>query len=80
MRVVIKPHWGSKDIPKGRVCNVFFCGLQFCWHSAEVDRDMEFVMTVIKTIRSLRADYNLTKTRADCEMTNGRFDGTVPLK
>ncbi|KAK5891850.1 hypothetical protein CesoFtcFv8_012286 [Champsocephalus esox] len=23
-------------------------------------------MTVIKTIRSLRADYNLTKTRADC--------------
>uniref|UniRef100_A0A8D0AM51 Valine--tRNA ligase n=1 Tax=Sander lucioperca TaxID=283035 RepID=A0A8D0AM51_SANLU len=32
----------------------------------EVDRDMEFVMTVIKTIRSLRADYNLTKTRADC--------------
>uniref|UniRef100_A0AAQ4QS90 Valine--tRNA ligase n=1 Tax=Gasterosteus aculeatus aculeatus TaxID=481459 RepID=A0AAQ4QS90_GASAC len=49
---------------------------EFCWHSAEVDRDMEFVMTVIKTIRSLRADYNLTKTRADCEMTNGRFDGT----
>uniref|UniRef100_A0AAQ4QIX4 Valine--tRNA ligase n=1 Tax=Gasterosteus aculeatus aculeatus TaxID=481459 RepID=A0AAQ4QIX4_GASAC len=39
---------------------------EFCWHSAEVDRDMEFVMTVIKTIRSLRADYNLTKTRADC--------------
>uniref|UniRef100_A0A4W6CCD0 valine--tRNA ligase n=1 Tax=Lates calcarifer TaxID=8187 RepID=A0A4W6CCD0_LATCA len=29
----------------------------------EVDRDMEFVMTVVKTIRSLRADYNLTKTR-----------------
>ncbi|KAI4811290.1 hypothetical protein KUCAC02_014203 [Chaenocephalus aceratus] len=39
---------------------------EFCWHSEEVDRDMEFVMTVIKTIRSLRADYNLTKTRADC--------------
>nr|XP_020466527.1 valine--tRNA ligase [Monopterus albus] len=39
---------------------------EFCWHSEEVDRDMEFVMTVVKTIRSLRADYNLTKTRADC--------------
>uniref|UniRef100_A0A7N9ASZ1 Valine--tRNA ligase n=1 Tax=Mastacembelus armatus TaxID=205130 RepID=A0A7N9ASZ1_9TELE len=39
---------------------------EFCWHSEEVDRDMEFVLSVIKTIRSLRADYNLTKTRADC--------------
>uniref|UniRef100_A0A8C1QDF4 Valine--tRNA ligase n=1 Tax=Cyprinus carpio TaxID=7962 RepID=A0A8C1QDF4_CYPCA len=29
-------------------------------------RAMEFVMSVVKTIRSLRADYNLTKTRADC--------------
>lgn len=28
---------------------------------------MEFVMTVVRTIRSLRADYNLTKTRADCK-------------
>lgn len=39
---------------------------EFCWHSEEVDRQMEFVMTVVRTIRSLRADYNLTKTRADC--------------
>ncbi|TNN81671.1 Valine--tRNA ligase [Liparis tanakae] len=39
---------------------------EFCWHSAEVDRDMEFVMTVIKTIRSLRSDYNMNKTKADC--------------
>ncbi|KAM4601058.1 valine--tRNA ligase [Polymixia lowei] len=39
---------------------------EFCWHSEDVDRQMDFVMTVVKTIRSLRADYNLTKTRADC--------------
>ncbi|CAL8359579.1 unnamed protein product [Arctogadus glacialis] len=39
---------------------------EFCWQSDEVDRQMEFVMTVVKTIRSLRADYNLTRTRADC--------------
>ena len=39
---------------------------QFCWQSDEVDCEMEFAMTVVKTIRSLRADYNLTKTRADC--------------
>ncbi|GAA6097267.1 valine--tRNA ligase, partial [Tachysurus ichikawai] len=39
---------------------------EFCWHSEEIDHQMEFVMNVVKTIRSLRADYNLTKTRADC--------------
>uniref|UniRef100_A0A4W4E5E8 Valine--tRNA ligase n=1 Tax=Electrophorus electricus TaxID=8005 RepID=A0A4W4E5E8_ELEEL len=39
---------------------------EFCWHSEELDRQMELVMTVVRTIRSLRADYNLTKTRADC--------------
>lgn len=39
---------------------------EFCWHSEDVDRQMEFVMSVVRTIRSLRADYNLTKTRADC--------------
>ncbi|XP_073703897.1 valine--tRNA ligase [Garra rufa] len=39
---------------------------EFCWHSEDMDRQMEFVMSVVKTIRSLRADYNLTKTRADC--------------
>ncbi|XP_077066224.1 valine--tRNA ligase [Siphateles boraxobius] len=39
---------------------------EFCWHSEEVDRQMEFIMSVVRTIRSLRADYNLTKTRADC--------------
>lgn len=44
------------------------CGLfQFCWNSEEVDRDMEFIMSVVKTIRSLRSDYNLNKTKADCK-------------
>uniref|UniRef100_A0A8C7CHV8 valine--tRNA ligase n=1 Tax=Oncorhynchus kisutch TaxID=8019 RepID=A0A8C7CHV8_ONCKI len=35
---------------------------EFCWHSEDVDRQME-LMTVVRTIRSLRADYKLTKTR-----------------
>ncbi|XP_041963961.1 valine--tRNA ligase isoform X1 [Alosa sapidissima] len=39
---------------------------EFCWHSEKVDKEMDFVMSVVRTIRSLRADYNLTKTRADC--------------
>uniref|UniRef100_A0A8C2F5Y5 valine--tRNA ligase n=1 Tax=Cyprinus carpio TaxID=7962 RepID=A0A8C2F5Y5_CYPCA len=39
-------------------------------HVCDIDRQMEFVMSVVKTIRSLRADYNLTKTRADCETSH----------
>ncbi|XP_041081866.1 valine--tRNA ligase-like [Polyodon spathula] len=39
---------------------------EFCWRSEETDRNMEFTMCIIRTIRSLRADYNLTKTKADC--------------
>uniref|UniRef100_A0A8C4DJQ8 valine--tRNA ligase n=1 Tax=Dicentrarchus labrax TaxID=13489 RepID=A0A8C4DJQ8_DICLA len=53
---------------------------EFCWHSEEVDRDMEFIMSVVKTIRSLRADYNLTKTRADCKMTHNKLNIKVTLK
>lgn len=41
--------------------------LQFCWQCEEVDRDMDFIMAVVKTIRSLRSDYKLTKTAADCK-------------
>lgn len=42
---------------------------QFCWQREEVDRDMDFIMAVVKTIRSLRSDYKLTKTAADCKWT-----------
>ncbi|XP_061919856.1 valine--tRNA ligase isoform X1 [Entelurus aequoreus] len=51
---------------------------EFCWNSEEVDRNMDFVMSVVKTIRSLRADYNLTKTRADCYL-QCRDSSTVSL-
>ena len=44
-----------------------FHSLQFCWQCGEVDRDMDFIMAVVKTIRSLRSDYKLTKTAADCK-------------
>lgn len=50
-----------------RVSLSLWFDLQFCWHSEELDQQMEFVMTVVRTIRSLRADYNLTKTRPDCK-------------
>lgn len=40
---------------------------QFCWQCEDVDRDMDFIMAVVRTIRSLRSDYKLTKTAADCK-------------
>ncbi|TNN02795.1 hypothetical protein fugu_010282 [Takifugu bimaculatus] len=39
---------------------------EFCWQCEDVDRDMDFIMAVVRTIRSLRSDYKLTKTAADC--------------
>uniref|UniRef100_A0A8C1WJI1 Valine--tRNA ligase n=1 Tax=Cyprinus carpio TaxID=7962 RepID=A0A8C1WJI1_CYPCA len=47
--------------------------------SEDVDRQMEFVMSVVKTIRSLRADYNLTKTRADCETSHSTLHTLLKL-
>uniref|UniRef100_A0A673IT33 valine--tRNA ligase n=1 Tax=Sinocyclocheilus rhinocerous TaxID=307959 RepID=A0A673IT33_9TELE len=47
--------------------------------SKDVDRQMEFVMSVVKTIRSLRADYNLTKTRADCETSHSTLHTHLQL-
>nr|P49696.1 RecName: Full=Valine--tRNA ligase; AltName: Full=Valyl-tRNA synthetase; Short=ValRS [Takifugu rubripes]CAA62967.1 valyl-tRNA synthetase [Takifugu rubripes] len=39
---------------------------EFCWQCEDVDRDIDFIMGVVRTIRSLRSDYKLTKTAADC--------------
>uniref|UniRef100_A0A8C2F3N3 valine--tRNA ligase n=1 Tax=Cyprinus carpio TaxID=7962 RepID=A0A8C2F3N3_CYPCA len=50
-------------VMNSHVCFPFLC---YKSHFEDIDRQMEFVMSVVKTIRSLRADYNLTKTRADC--------------
>lgn len=38
-------------------------------------------MTIVKTIRSLRADYNLTKTRADCKRStvNSNSDAEITI-
>uniref|UniRef100_A0A8C1RWU6 valine--tRNA ligase n=1 Tax=Cyprinus carpio TaxID=7962 RepID=A0A8C1RWU6_CYPCA len=51
--------------------------------TSEVSRgqrsSMEFVMSVVKTIRSLRADYNLTKTRADCETSHSTLHTLLKL-
>ncbi|XP_075042710.1 valine--tRNA ligase [Mixophyes fleayi] len=39
---------------------------EFHWRDEEVERNMDLVLLIVKSIRSLRADYNLTKTKADC--------------
>uniref|UniRef100_A0AAY4D3G5 valine--tRNA ligase n=1 Tax=Denticeps clupeoides TaxID=299321 RepID=A0AAY4D3G5_9TELE len=60
------PRRSTKDSPPSISVTSYPESSEFCWHSEVVDAEMEFVMTVVRTIRSLRADYNLTKTRADC--------------
>ncbi|GCC17963.1 hypothetical protein chiPu_0021603 [Chiloscyllium punctatum] len=52
---------GENFKPEGRA--------QYCWRNEELDRTVEFVMTIIRAIRSLRADYNLTKTKAGCYLS-----------
>ncbi|KAG9472146.1 hypothetical protein GDO78_021153 [Eleutherodactylus coqui] len=36
------------------------------WRDEELERRMDLALLIVKSIRSLRADYNLTKTKADC--------------
>ncbi|KAL3869903.1 hypothetical protein ACJMK2_042527 [Sinanodonta woodiana] len=39
---------------------------QYPWHNIELENDVEFVQNVVKSIRSIRSDYNLTpKMKAD---------------
>lgn len=36
---------------------------------------MEFALGIVRAVRSLRADYNLTKTKADCRYQVGAGPG-----
>ncbi|XP_067319433.1 valine--tRNA ligase [Anolis sagrei] len=39
---------------------------EYRWRNEGLDNTVDFVLNIIKAVRSLRADYNLTKTKADC--------------
>ncbi|XP_061475249.1 valine--tRNA ligase [Rhineura floridana] len=39
---------------------------QYCWRDEGLDHTVDFMLSIIRAVRSLRADYNLTKTKADC--------------
>ncbi|CAM4561852.1 valine--tRNA ligase isoform X1 [Lepidochelys kempii] len=39
---------------------------QFCWRDRGLEGTVEFSLGIVRAVRSLRADYNLTRTRADC--------------
>ncbi|XP_062978383.1 valine--tRNA ligase [Elgaria multicarinata webbii] len=39
---------------------------QYCWRNEGLDHAIDFVLSIVRAVRSLRADYNLTKTKADC--------------
>uniref|UniRef100_A0A803TVX7 valine--tRNA ligase n=1 Tax=Anolis carolinensis TaxID=28377 RepID=A0A803TVX7_ANOCA len=40
---------------------------EYRWRNEGLDNIVDFVLNIIKAVRSLRADYNLTKTKADCD-------------
>lgn len=46
---------------------------QFHWRDEELNRTFDFILNIIKAVRFLRADYNLTKTKADCEFFTEGF-------
>uniref|UniRef100_H3B5X3 valine--tRNA ligase n=1 Tax=Latimeria chalumnae TaxID=7897 RepID=H3B5X3_LATCH len=56
----------SADTPPSISVTPYPDTAEYCWRDEQVDRNVEFTMSIIRTIRSLRADYNLTKTKADC--------------
>ncbi|XP_054834298.1 valine--tRNA ligase [Eublepharis macularius] len=39
---------------------------QYCWRNEDLDHTVDFMLSIVRAVRSLRADYNLTKTKADC--------------
>ncbi|XP_066470749.1 valine--tRNA ligase [Tiliqua scincoides] len=39
---------------------------QYHWRNEGLDSTVDFILSVVRAVRSLRADYNLTKTKADC--------------
>ncbi|XP_059826939.1 valine--tRNA ligase [Hypanus sabinus] len=59
------PRRQAQDPPSISVTSYPECD-EYNWRDEELDRNMEFVLSIIHTVRSLRADYNLTKTKADC--------------
>ena len=50
---------------------VFSCFvlLQYPWFSENLEKDVELAQNVIGKARSMRADYNLTKQRADSKIS-----------
>ena len=40
--------------------------LQYPWQNESLDKDVEFVQSILNKARSLRSDYNLTKQTAEC--------------
>ncbi|KAM6989120.1 valine--tRNA ligase [Passerculus sandwichensis] len=46
---------------------------EFCWQDEEAEAAMEFVLSVVRALRSLRAAHGLTRQRPQCE--SGGFGG-----
>lgn len=59
------PRRSSKTFPSISV-TPYPDATEFHWRDEEVERNTDLALLIVKAIRSLRADYNLTKTKADC--------------
>ena len=40
---------------------------QFCWEDPELETTMEFVLSIVRALRGLRAEHGLTRSRPPCE-------------
>jgi hypothetical protein len=39
--------------------------LQYCWRDTVLEQEVEFAMSVVRTVRSMRADYQLNKLKTE---------------
>lgn len=65
------PRRTSDDPPSICVSPYPVPGKWFQWHDFELESRVDQMMRVVKTIRSLRADYNLAKTKVPVHIVCG---------
>jgi len=47
---------------------IFITIFQFVWHDVSLEENVDLTMSVIRAVRSMRADYQLTKLKTDCKL------------
>ena len=55
-----------------------FSSPQCSWKDPEAEAAFELALSITRAVRSLRADYNLTRIRPDCEPWAHTFPCSLP--